>query len=130
MARGGRLQPLGPLRTGAIPLTPAVSPVTDVDLAEKVRWKVWAGLLPVDAPVRTWTRPGTGRRCAACDAWILRSQREREIERADGARHSLHIACHGMWVLARQWWGVSAAKARPATSSTPGAPGGRVRTIE
>lgn len=72
-------------------------------LADMVREKIGARLLPVADPVKLWAGLGSGRRCTACEQPILPAQTEYEPEYSD--RHEpirLHVGCHGLWEAERR----------------------------
>jgi hypothetical protein len=70
-------------------------------VADIIREKLDAGMLPVNSPVKLWAGEGTGRICAACDEPILKSQVEYEPQYNDGAVIRFHAGCHGLWEAER-----------------------------
>lgn len=78
----------------------------DYGLADKIRSKLAAKLLPTGEPVKTWAGHGRGTLCAGCDEPIRPFQIQYELETADKARFPLHQGCHGLWAAEhrrRRW---------------------------
>jgi hypothetical protein len=67
-------------------------------LAEIVRDKLDAAVLPVDRPVKLWAGLGTGELCTVCERPILPAQAEYEPQYDDGRPTiRLHMGCYGLW---------------------------------
>jgi hypothetical protein len=66
-------------------------------LAEIVREKLNAGILPLDDPVRTWAGFGSGKQCSVCEQPIQPSQTEYELRYDTRAPLRFHVVCHGRW---------------------------------
>jgi hypothetical protein len=58
----------------------------DRSIADKVRSKLLAGVLPREEPVKTWAGYGRGELRMACEAPILPAQVVYELEMADGPK--------------------------------------------
>ena len=72
-------------------------------LADIVRDKIDAGVLPLDEPVKLWAGLGSGRACTACELLILQAQAEYEPQYDDGRAAVLfHAGCHGLWEAERR----------------------------
>ena len=70
--------------------------------SQRIRDKLWYGLLPNVAPVKTWGSYGTGHKlCDGCDATIGPKEAEHEVELPDGKTLSFHVACAGLWQVLR-----------------------------
>src|SRR5262245_51956142 len=67
-------------------------PDEKISLAQQIRDKLDAGLLPRVLPEKVFTRNGTGDPCAGCSQPIFPAQVEYEFE-----THRLHAGCAGMW---------------------------------
>jgi hypothetical protein len=65
--------------------------------AEKIRAKVSAGLLPRQAPVKTWGGFGSGRPCDGCAEPILPTEVEHEVDFEGSPTIRLHAACYAVW---------------------------------
>jgi hypothetical protein len=70
-------------------------------LADLVRKKVNAGVLPLDAPVKTWICLGSGRLCAACGKAIHFTEYEPQYT-GNRAAVRLHVGCHALWEAERR----------------------------
>src|SRR5262245_52147488 len=70
-------------------------------LADRIRRKLDAAILPSGEPVKTRTGYGSGLLCVACDAVIFAAQVEVELEMPDGALLKMHWGCHGLWLAER-----------------------------
>jgi hypothetical protein len=66
-------------------------------LAEVVRQKIGAGVLPSGEPVNVWTGNGRGKPCSACERRILPSQPEYEVASGAGFTVRFHVGCLGLW---------------------------------
>ena len=66
--------------------------------AERIRDKLWYGLLPNVPPVKTsGVGHGTGHKlCDGCDATIWPTEAEQEARLKDGRTLRLHVACAGL----------------------------------
>jgi hypothetical protein len=70
--------------------------------AQRIRDKLWYGILPNVTPVKTWGGHGTGHKlCDGCDATIALKEAEHEVELPDGKTLSFHVACAGLWQVLR-----------------------------
>jgi hypothetical protein len=71
-------------------------------LAEIVRKKLDAGVLPRDQPLKVWAGIGSGKRCSACETPIPHSRTEYEAEYYD-ARPAIrfHAGCYETWEAER-----------------------------
>jgi hypothetical protein len=69
------------------------------------RQRVAEGLLPRAKPTRMWGGRGTGVACSLCDAPILDSEPEMELEYDPPAPVAIvrfHLRCQSIWDIARQ----------------------------
>jgi hypothetical protein len=64
---------------------------------EQIQAKVSAGLLPRQAPVKTWGGFGSDRPCDGCDEPILPNEVEYEVDFEDSPSIRLHAACYEAW---------------------------------
>jgi len=74
------------------------------ELRARARERVEQHLLPATRPARTWGGRGTGLACSLCDAPILPSETEMELE-FEGAPTPVlrfHLQCQSIWEAARQ----------------------------
>jgi hypothetical protein len=74
-------------------------------LAEMVRERLDAGILPFDIPVKLWAGMGSGQPCTACEQPILKAQVEYELQYDAADDHApirLHAGCHGLWEAERR----------------------------
>jgi hypothetical protein len=70
--------------------------------SQRIRDKLWYGLLPNVAPAKTQGAIGTGHTlCDGCDATIRLKEPERNVELADGKTLHFHVACAGLWQVLR-----------------------------
>ena len=70
--------------------------------SQRIRDKVWYGLLPDVTPVNAWSGHGTGHKlCDGCDVTIAPKEVERGIELDDGRTLHFHVACAGLWQVFR-----------------------------
>jgi hypothetical protein len=67
------------------------------DVAEAVRRKIAAGILPTRIPDRMWVGHGTGRTCDACDLQITSEDIEHELDLRNGRTLRLHQRCLTVW---------------------------------
>lgn len=74
-----------------------------MDLAsQRIRDKLWYGILPNVAPVKTRGSHGTGHKlCDGCDATIWPNEGEQEVELKSGRRLRFHVACASLWQVLR-----------------------------
>jgi hypothetical protein len=70
-------------------------------LADLVRKKVNAGVLPLDAPVKIWICLGSGRLCAACGKAILFTEYEPQYN-DNRTAIQFHVGCHALWEAERR----------------------------
>lgn len=68
-----------------------------MNLIEKIRAKLSAGMLPADAPAKCFVGKGTGHRCDACDFPV--TDIEAEFDAADGHAWRFHRACYNVWMV-------------------------------
>lgn len=70
--------------------------------SQRIRDKLWYGLLPNVAPVKTWGGYGTGHKlCDGCDVTITPKEVEHEVELGDGRTLRFHVACASLWQVLR-----------------------------
>ena len=69
--------------------------------ARRIRDKLWDGVLPNAAPVKTWAAYGSGRCCDGCEMPIVEKEAEHEVELGDGRRLRFHISCATLWQVLR-----------------------------
>jgi hypothetical protein len=67
------------------------------DVAEAVRRKIAAGILPTQIPDKTWAGHGTGRTCDACGLQITPEDIEHEFDLRNGRALRLHQRCLTVW---------------------------------
>ncbi len=67
------------------------------DVAEAVRRKIAAGILPTQIPDKTWVGHGTGRTCDACGLQITPEDIEHEFDLRNGRALRLHQRCLTVW---------------------------------
>jgi hypothetical protein len=67
------------------------------ELAELVRRKIAAGVLPTTAPTKAWVGHGTNATCDICDRPISPEDIECEVDLADVRMLRLHLRCHTTW---------------------------------
>jgi hypothetical protein len=77
-------------------------PVPPVRIADLVRERLVADLLPWDEPVKVWAGYGRGQRCAACDETILPAQIEYELDLPADRTVRFHSGCWAIWDIERQ----------------------------
>ena len=70
-------------------------------LADLVREKVDAGVLPLEAPAKIWICLGSGRLCAACGQSILFTEYE-PLYNDNRAAIRFHAGCLGLWEAERR----------------------------
>ncbi len=71
----------------------------------RARQRIEHELLPREKPIRMWGGRGTGLACGLCDAPILESEPEMELEYEPPARIPIvrfHLRCQSIWDSARQ----------------------------
>src|SRR5690606_2296819 len=88
----------------------------DYALRRLARESIAKGLLPDRSPEQTWGGPGTGAKCALCEALVRSDELEFEVEFGRDRFH-LHLACFSAWDAER--------KAGFAESATPASVGAR-----
>jgi hypothetical protein len=70
--------------------------------SQRIRDKVWYGILPNLTPVKIWDASGTGHKlCDGCDATITPKEIERGVELGDGRTLRFHAACASLWQVLR-----------------------------
>ena len=67
-------------------------------IADQIRDKLDAGVLPRVLPEKMWTGYGQGNTCDACDQPIQPGQIEYEFLQESGDVVRVHIGCLGMWL--------------------------------
>jgi hypothetical protein len=70
-------------------------------LADLVREKVDAGVLPLEAPAKIWICLGSGRPCAVCGQSILFTEYE-PLYNDNRAAIRFHGGCHRVWEAERR----------------------------
>jgi hypothetical protein len=73
-------------------------PDEKLSLADQIRDKLDAGLLPRVLPEKMWSGYGHGNPCRCCDQLIHPAQIEYHFLRAPGDVLRFHIGCLGMWL--------------------------------
>jgi hypothetical protein len=71
-------------------------------LADTIRSKLDAGLLPRDDHIKLWAGYGSGRSCVACEQTILPAQVEHELEFEDERLLQMHVGCAGLYAAERR----------------------------
>jgi hypothetical protein len=71
-------------------------------LADTIRSKLDAGVLPREDHIKLWAGFGSGWPCVGCGRTILPAQVEHELEFADGRMMKMHIACAGLYEAERR----------------------------
>jgi hypothetical protein len=74
-------------------------------LQARARQRIEQNLLPREKPTRMWGGRGSGVACSLCDAPILESEPEMELEYEATARMPtvrFHLRCQTIWDVARQ----------------------------
>jgi hypothetical protein len=69
--------------------------------AERIRDKLWSGVLPNVEPLKTWGGYGSGGVCDGCDSPIESDQAEHEVDLPDERRLRFHVACAALWQVLR-----------------------------
>lgn len=69
--------------------------------AQRIRDKLWYGILPNAEPVKTWAGYGNGAACDGCELGIGAKEVEHEVELESGRTLHLHVACAGLWQVLR-----------------------------
>jgi len=84
---------------------PAPRPPLDDDRKElasqRIRAKLWDGVLPNAAPIATRASQGSGRPCDGCDLLIGAREAEHAVELEDGRGLRFHVACASLWQVLR-----------------------------
>jgi hypothetical protein len=76
----------------------AAMPEEKISLAEQIRDKLDAGMLPRVLPEKMWTGYGHGIPCNGCSLPIHPAQIEYHFLVDSGDVFRLHIGCLGMWI--------------------------------
>jgi hypothetical protein len=74
-------------------------------LRAKARDRIECGLLPRTKAARTWGGRGSGLACSLCDAPILDSEPEMELEYEEASPNAVlrfHLQCQSIWEVERQ----------------------------
>ena len=81
-----------------------------ISLADRIRDKLAANVLPREQPIKTSGGYGQGHPCDACDEAIEKAQVEYQIDGLGDRRHRLHLGCYGRWAaeIYRRRWTASA----------------------
>lgn len=70
--------------------------------AQRIRDKLWYGILPNVSPLKTRSGQGTGHKlCDGCDVTIWPKEAEQEVEVKGGRTLRFHVACAGLWQVLR-----------------------------
>jgi len=69
----------------------------DGRVAEMIRHKLDAGILPAEAAALVWSGHGTGQPCVVCDQPIVGAQTEYEAQYDDRPAIRFHFRCHRLW---------------------------------
>jgi hypothetical protein len=76
-------------------------------LREIARLAIATGALPSRPPQQTWGGPGTGAKCALCQAHVNSDELEFEVEfefefESGSERYHLHLTCYSAWDAERK----------------------------
>jgi len=86
---------------------------------QRIRDKLWYGILPNVRPLKTRGGHGTGHKlCDGCDATIWPKEAEQEVELEGGRTLRFHVACAGLWQVLRSALPRFHAKAGVSMSAT------------
>jgi hypothetical protein len=66
-------------------------------VADMIRCKIDADVLPHKRPAKLWAGHGSNRLCAGCDTPIPKSALEYELDDDDEVTSVLHAECYGAW---------------------------------
>lgn len=66
-------------------------------LADTIRDKIDAGVLPCERPAKALAARGDGSPCTGCDLPILPTQFEWSFWSGTVVTYRLHFDCHGLW---------------------------------
>ena len=84
---------------------PARRPSLDDDgkelASQRIRAKLWDGVLPNAAPIATRAGHGSDRPCDGCDLPIGAREAEHAVELEDGRGLRFHVACESLWQVLR-----------------------------
>ena len=70
--------------------------------AQRIRDKLWYGILPNVRPLKTRGGHGTGHKlCDGCDVTIWPKEAEQEVELEGGRTLRFHVACASLWQVLR-----------------------------
>lgn len=69
--------------------------------SQRIRAKLWDGVLPNAAPIATRAGHGPGRPCDGCDLPIGAREAEQAVELEDGRGLRFHVACASLWQVLR-----------------------------
>jgi len=84
---------------------PAPRPSLDDDpkdlASQRIRAKLWDGILPNAAPIAARAGHGSGRPCDGCDLPIGAREAEHAVELEDGRGLRFHVSCATLWQVLR-----------------------------
>jgi hypothetical protein len=69
--------------------------------SQRIRDKLWYGILPNGAPAKRSGRFGSGRLCDGCDLVLGSKDVEYNVELPDGRTLSFHLNCASLWQVLR-----------------------------
>ncbi len=69
--------------------------------SQRIRAKLWDGVLPNAAPIATRAGHGSDRPCDGCDLPIGAREAEHAVELEDGRGLRFHVACASLWQVLR-----------------------------
>ena len=69
--------------------------------SQRIRAKLWDGILPNAAPIATRAGLGSGRPCDGCELPIGARDAERAVELEDGRGLRFHVSCATLWQVLR-----------------------------
>ena len=84
-----------------VPDAPDPSVGRKTPAAERIRAKLWDGVLPNAAPVATRAGHGSGRPCDGCELPIGAREAEHAVELEDGRGLHFHVSCAALWQVLR-----------------------------
>ena len=69
--------------------------------SQRIRAKLWDGVLPNAAPIATRAGHGSDRPCDGCDLPIGAREAEHAVDLEDGRGVRFHVACASLWQVLR-----------------------------